>query len=87
MTYNSTTKMTEYGPCPYIANYNTTSVDHDFYIQLPSNVSSLNQFMCGPLNREGKLCGKWKDGYGIALYSYSLECIKCWEHGYGWAES
>ena len=23
--------------------------------------------MCGPLNREGLLCGKWKDGYGIAL--------------------
>ena len=85
MTYNSTTKMTEYGPCPYIANYNTTSVDHDFYIQLPSNVSSLNQFMCGPLNREGELCGKCKDGNGIALYSYSLECSKCWGHGYGWA--
>ena len=26
--------------------------------------------MCGPLNREGPLCEKCKDGYGIALYSY-----------------
>ena len=40
--------------------------------------------MCGPLNREGPLCGKCKDGYGIALYSYTLECSKCWGHGYGW---
>ena len=40
--------------------------------------------MCGPLNREGTLCGKCKDGYGIALYSYTLECSKCWGHGYGW---
>ena len=40
--------------------------------------------MCGPLNREGALCEKCKDGYGIALYSYTLECSKCWGHGYGW---
>ena len=40
--------------------------------------------MCGPLNREGPLCGRCKDGYGIALYSYTLQCSKCWGHGYGW---
>ena len=85
MTYNTTTDTTEYGPCPYITRYNnTTVVDHVFYIQLPSNASLLNDFMCGPLNREGPLCGKCKDGYGIALYSYTLECSKCWGHGYGW---
>ena len=83
MTYNTSTESTENGPCPYITRYNT-NVDHAFYIQLPSNVSSLNEFMCGPLNREGPLCGKCKDGYGTALYSYTLECGKCWGHGYGW---
>ena len=75
MTSNTSTETTE---C------NTTVVDDVFYIQLPSNVSSLNEFMCGPLNREGPLCGSCKDGYGIALYSYTLECSKCWGHGYGW---
>ena len=85
MTYNTSTESTEYGPCPYITRYNTTTdVDYAFYIQLPSNVSLLNEFMCGPLNREGSLCGKCKDGYGIALYSYTLECSKCWGHSYGW---
>ena len=86
MTYNKSTETTEYGPCPYIAHYNTTAIDYMnvFYIQLPSNSSLLNQFMCGPLNREGELCGKCKDGYGTALYSYTLECRKCWGHGYGW---
>ena len=85
MTYDNTTGVTEFGACPYIGHYNTTTnVDHAFYyIQLPSNVSLLNEFMCGPLNREGPLCGKCKDGYGIALYSYTLECSKCWGHGYG----
>ena len=84
MTYNSSTEATEYGPCPYIAHYNTTTVDRELDIQLPDNVSLLNEFMCGPLNREGELCGKCKYGYGIALYSYTLECSKCWGHGYGW---
>ena len=85
MTFNSTSETTEYGPCPYIAHYNnTTHIDRVWYIQLPDNVYLLNEFMCGPLNREGELCRKCKDGYGIALYSYTLECSKCWVHGYGW---
>ena len=84
MTYNSTIEVTEFGRCPYIAHYNTTYDDSSLYIQLPDNVSLLNEFMCGPLNREGTLCGTCKDGYGIALYSYTLECSKCWGHGYGW---
>ena len=85
MTYNSSTEVIEYGPCPYIARYNTTTVERELDIQLPVNVSLLNEFMCGPLNREGELCGKCKEGYGTALYSYTLECSKCWGHGYGWA--
>ena len=85
MTYNSTCKTTEFGPCPYVGHYNFTTTFNDvWYLKLPSNASLLNDFMCGPLNREGTLCGKCKDGYGIALYSYTLECSKCWEHGYGW---
>ena len=84
MTYNSKTETAEYGPCPYIACYETVSVDYVLYIQLPLNISLLNEFMCGPLNRQGELCGKCEDGYGTALYSYTLECSKCWGHGYGW---
>ena len=84
MTYNNSTGATECGTCPYIGHYNTTYVSGILYIQLPSNVSLLNEFMCGPLNREGPLCGRCKDGYGIALYSYTLQCSKCWGHSYGW---
>ena len=84
MTYNDTTGATAYGACPYIAHYSNTTAHYSFYIQLPSNVSRLNEYMCGPLNREGPLCGKCKNGYGTALYSYTLECSKCSGHGYGW---
>ena len=85
MTYNESTETTEFGPCPYITQYNNiTKVEDVFYIQLPGNASLLNEFMCGSLNREGPLCGRCKEGYGIALYSYTLECSKCWGHGSGW---
>ena len=85
MTYNSSSGTTECGPCPYVGHYfNITAVEVIFYLQLPSNVSLVNEFMCGPLNREGLLCGRCKDGYGTALYSYTLECSKCWGHGYEW---
>ena len=85
MTYNSRIEALEYGACPYITRYNRTYyLDPAVYIWLPENISSLNEFMCGPLNREGTLCGKCKDGYGTALYSYTLKCSKCWGHGYGW---
>ena len=46
--------------CPYPTHYNTTAVDHIvdpvqlyshcIYIQLPANMSLLNEFMCGPLD-------------------------------------
>ena len=84
MTYNSSTAIGEIGHCPYVTSYTSTAIidDRNFYI-LPDNISLLNKFMCGPLNQEGPLCGKCKDGYGIALYSYTLECSKCWGHRYG----
>jgi len=44
----------------------------------------LNSFMCGPLQRKGLLCGECENGFGPALYSYTLECKKCWGHGLGW---
>ena len=55
LTHKSATEYTEFGPCPYIAHHKPTCIQHVFYIQLPSDVSLLTQFMCGPLNQEGTL--------------------------------
>ena len=46
MTYNNITGATEFGACLYIAHYDTTRFDGFTCIQLPSNVSLLNEFMC-----------------------------------------
>ena len=79
MTYENETM--ECAKCPYVAEYPTAD---QVYIKLPQNVSLLNDFMCGPLNREGTLCGRCKPEYGPAVYSYTLQCERCWNHGYGW---
>ena len=44
--------------------YNTTKPG---YIMLPKKISRLNEYMCGPLNRKGHLCGECSDGYGPSM--------------------
>ena len=29
------------------------------YIRLPNNVSDLNDYVCGPMNRQGPTCSQW----------------------------
>lgn len=46
------------------------------FIPLPCNVSDLNAYMCAGLNREGQLCGRCKNGFSPAVYSYSMKCVQ-----------
>ena len=45
----------------YLGGYNVTEIG---YILIPDEISELNSYMCGPLNRKGYLCGECKSGYG-----------------------
>ena len=83
MTYGNESKGTEVGPCPYISQSSNFSVDN-LYLRLPKVTSNLTNFMCGSLHRKGLLCGECEEGFGPALYSYTLECKRCWGHGFGW---
>ena len=47
------------------------------YIILPSNVSELNEYMCGPLNRRGPLCNECIDGFGLSATSGLFTCSNC----------
>ena len=51
---------------------------------IPSNVSKLNEVMCGPLNRTGVLCSHCQQGLGPAVFSYYRECKECLVYPYGW---
>jgi hypothetical protein len=50
------------------------------------NSSRLNDLVCGPLHRDGILCGRCIDGYIPPLHGYTLNsCVECEPHdSYGW---
>ena len=82
MTYNEEPSTTVVGPCPY--NSHRASDMQQVYMKLPKNVSKLNAFMCGGLNRTGQLCSHCKEGLGIPVFSYTLHCVQCMDSHYGW---
>ena len=89
LTYNDTENTATLGMCPYfdIRCYNITVaiVDNSSstFVRLPQNISELNHFMCGPLNREGFFCLDCIDGYGISLVSIGYRCSNCTNVWYG----
>ena len=85
MTYNEytdeSTGVTVVGGCPY----NSHKADlQEQYVKLPQNISHLNEFMCGGLDRTGLLCSCCKKGLGIPVFSYTLHCIPCLGSFGGW---
>ena len=49
----------------------------DNYVILPNNVSALNDYMCGPMNRQGPICSQCDDGFGLAVFSIGHQCTNC----------
>ena len=81
MTYDETTNNTVVGACPF--NHHKPDVNQE-YTKLPQDVTQLNEFMCGGLNRTGIQCSHCQPGLGPVVFSYTLQCMKCLDNGYGW---
>ena len=81
MTYDNDSTIS-IGFCPYfdLRNYNITKPG---YISLPDNISELNDFMCGPMNRKGLVCSECIDGYGPSVTSTKFRCSDCSNAWYG----
>ena len=67
--------------CPYflLKGHNMTEPG---YIKLPNNISQLNGYMCGPMNRKGLLCKDCIDGFGPSATSFGYECSNCTDAWY-----
>ncbi len=77
LTYNNDTE--HFGACPY----NTKSQLYKLN-EVPSDVSNLDEEMCGPLNRTRLLCSHCQPGLGPAVFSYYKECKECIPQPLGW---
>ena len=62
--------------CPYIYPLHLI---HNGLIRLPDNVTELNKFTCGHLQRETGtlLCGRCTNDTGPSIYSYGSQCATC----------
>ena len=71
------------GLCDYfnLDKYNRSIINN--YISLPNNVSELNDYMCGSLNRKGIMCSQCIDGYGQSVTSIGHTCSDCVNAWYG----
>ena len=58
-------------------------ITHDNYIKLPGNISELNDYMCGPMNRKGRLCSECIDGFAPSVISLGSVCSNCTDTWYG----
>ena len=73
ITYNPITNESVAGHCPYSCIYH---LQEQVY-ELPMTRNNFTDLTCGVWKREGPLCSKCIQGYGIPLYSYDLKCVNC----------
>ena len=75
------------GACPFhYHSYTLHTEDLQVRYLLPKNISDLEEFMCGHLNRKGRMCGQCRDGFTTSAYSYDMRCVKCSGGQYNWAK-
>ena len=90
MFYDESTNTSLLGTCLMSCGYQHKYYQPNFlFYSLSRNLSSFNKDMCAydttgvKQNREGRFCGKCKDSYGLAVYSYHYtSCIECTDYGY-----
>ena len=80
MTYDNETGELRAGNCQPAFFRNDS---YKFYYPLPTEVSDLNDRVCGPFNREGLLCEECQDGFAVSPINL-LECINCTSVSNGW---
>ena len=81
-TYDKNTQVMSISKCFNqigAAGYNMSTV----FIQLPTILTELNDYMCGPLNRKGHLCSECADGFGPSVTSFGYRCANCTDVWYG----
>ena len=84
MTYDINVSEVYVGECPYELRLKHLE---DWHFSLPCNLlklSEVNNSICDPLNRTGKLCANCKPGYGPGVFSFDFHCYECSGHYHGW---
>ena len=68
--------------CPYFQLEGHNKSDPGNF-KLPDNISELNDYMCGSMNRKGFLCEDCVDGFAVSFTSMGHKCSNCTDAWYG----
>ena len=82
MTYDEESGTSTVSYCPYFT-LQGHNISGPGLINLPDNISELNEYMCGPMNRKGIVCSECIDGYGPSVTSLKFQCSTCNSVWYG----
>ena len=77
VTYNENTKVISVFNCPYFQRNCYNMTQSGWRTILPKNLSQLNNYMCGRLNRKGLVCSECADGFGPSVTSFGYKCTNC----------
>ena len=83
VTHDDETGIISSGYCLYFEIQGHNISNEPGHIILPDNVSELNEYMCGPMNRRGLVCSECIEGYGPSVTSLRNRCSNCTNVWYG----
>ena len=75
-TYSSETYLMGYIPQYFVSSMHRINSENSF-IDLPRDLNEVETFLCGPLHRQGVLCGDCLPDYAVAINSPAYECVLC----------
>ena len=67
---------TYFAKCYYFELPHSNVTPNGFF-HLPNNVSDLNYYMCGHMNRKGLVCSECIDDFGPSVTSFGYKCANC----------
>ena len=79
-TFDDDSILVSFTLCPNFLALKSYSIAKPGHILLPRNLSQLNDYVCGPLNRKGSECA---DGFGPSMTSFGYRCANCTDSWYG----
>ena len=82
ITYNEHEEVFQLNSCYYFQSEGH-NITEQGYVKLPDNISELNDYMCGLMNRKGPLCSRCVNGFGPSLTSDIFMCSNCTNVWYG----
>ena len=83
MTYDEENDIVSLSYCIYYEVDASHHIAKHGYIRLPNNISELSEYVCGPMNRKGRVCSECIDGYGPSVTFLRYRCVECKSIWYG----